>query len=78
MMTRSHVHYGQLQRSKKVFQSKDNKVQSATIKYLINGKTVVINRPINNPYPIKPIKQTSAEIQPKLVDDTKICQIETT
>ena len=62
----------------KVLLSNDNKVRGATIKYLINGKAVVINRPINKLYPIEPVKQTSVDIQPKFVDDTKICQIETT
>ena len=62
----------------KVLLSKDNKVRGAMIKYFINGKTVVINRPISKLYPIEPVKQTSADIQPKFVDDTKICQIETT
>ena len=31
----------------KVLLSKDNKVRDATIKYVINGKTVVINRSVN-------------------------------
>ena len=48
------------------------------IKYLINGKAVVINRPINKLYPIEPVKQTGEDIQPNSVDDRKICQIETT
>ena len=61
----------------KVLLSKDNKVPGAAIKYFINGKTAVINRPINKLYPIEPIKQTSADIQLKFVDDMKICQIET-
>ena len=43
-----------------------------------NGKAVVINRPINKLYPIEQVKQTSADIQPKFLDDTKVCQIETT
>ena len=63
---------------KKVLLSKDNKVRRTTIKYFINGKTVVIIRPTNKRYPIEPMKQTSADTQPKFVDDTKICQIETT
>ena len=58
--------------------SNDNKVRVETIKYFINGKTVVINRPINKIYPIEPVKQTSVDIQPKFIDDTNICQIETT
>ena len=62
----------------KVLLSNDNKVRGATIKYFINCKTVVINRPINKLYPTEPVKQTSADIQPKFVYDTKICQIETT
>ena len=61
----------------KVLLSNDNKVRGATIKYFINGKAVVINGPINKFYPNEPVKQTSADIQPKFVDDTKICQIET-
>ena len=73
---RSHVHYGRLQRSKNYCYQK--KVRGATIKYLTNGKAVVINRPINKPYLIEPVKQTGADIQPKFVDDKKICQIETT
>ena len=62
----------------KVLLSKDNKVLGATIKYFINGKTVVINRPINKLYPIEPLKQTRADTQPEFVDDTKTCQIQTT
>ena len=62
----------------KVLLSNDNKVRGATINYFINGKAVVMNTPINKRYPIEPVKQTSADIQPKFVDDTKICQIETT
>ena len=62
----------------KVLLAKDNKVWGATIKYFINGNAVVINRPINKLYPIELVKQTSVDIQPKFVDDTKICQIETT
>ena len=62
----------------KVLLSNDNKVRGATIKYFINGKAVVMNRPINKLYPIEPVKQTSADIQTKFIDDTKICQIETT
>ena len=62
----------------KVLLSNNNKVRGATMKYCINGKAVVINKPINKLYPIEPVKQTSADIQPKFVDDTKICQIETT
>ena len=58
--------------------SKEHKVRGPTIKYFINGKTVVINRPINKLYLIEPMKQTSANIQSKFVDETKICQIETT
>ena len=56
----------------KVLLSNDNKVRGATIKYFINGKAVVINRPIYKLYPTEPVKQTSADIQPKFVDDTKI------
>ena len=62
----------------KVLLSNNNKVRGATIKYFINGKAVVINKPINKLYTIEPVKQTSADIQLKFVDDTKICQIETT
>ena len=62
----------------KVLLSKDNKIWGASIKYFINGKTVVIKRPKNKLYPVKPMKQTSAVLQQKFVDDTKICQIETT
>ena len=57
---------------------KDNKVWGATIKYFVNGKKVVINRPINKLYPIDPVKQTSADIQPNFVEDKKNCQNETT
>ena len=84
MTTRSHVHYVDCKgrkslavKSEKVLLSKDNKVRGAMIKYFINGKTVVINRPINKVYPMEPMKQTSADIQPRFVDDTKICKIET-
>ena len=62
----------------KVLLSNDNKVRGATIKYFINGKAVVINRSISKLYPIEPVKQTSADIQPKFVDGTKNCQTETT
>ena len=62
----------------KVLVSNNNKVWCATIKYFINGKAVVINRPISKLCPIEPVKQTSADIQPKFVDDPKICQTETT
>ena len=62
----------------KILLSKYNKVRGAAIKYVINGKRVVINRPINKFYLIEPMKQTNADIQPKFVDDTKICQIEIT
>ena len=62
----------------RVLLSKDNKVRGATIKYFINGKAVVLNRPINKFYLIEPVKQTSTDIQLKFVDDTKICQIEAT
>ena len=34
----------------KVLLSKDNEVRGATIKYFINGKTVVINRTISKLY----------------------------
>ena len=61
----------------KVLLSNDNKVRGATINHFINGKAVVINRPIYKLYPTEPVKQTSADIQPKFVDDTKICKIET-
>ena len=46
----------------KVLLSKDNEVRDATIKYVIYGKAVVINRLINKLYPIEPMKQTSADI----------------
>ena len=62
----------------KVLLSKDNEVRDATIKYVIYGKAVVINRLINKLYPIEPMKQTSADIQTKFVDDTKVFQTETT
>ena len=62
----------------KVLLSNDNKIRGATIKYFTNGEAVVINRPINKIYPIEPVKQTSVDIQPKFIDDTNICQIETT
>ena len=62
----------------KVLLSNNNKVRGATIKYFINGKAVAINKPINKLYTIEPVKQTSADIQLKFVDDTKICQTETT
>ena len=55
----------------KVWLSKDDNVRGASIKYFINGKEVVVNRPINKLYPIEPVKQTSADIQPKFADDTK-------
>lgn len=61
---------------KKVLLSKDNKVRSATIKHFINGKTVAINRPTNKLYPFELMKQISADVQPKFVNDAKICQIE--
>ena len=54
-------------KAEKVLLSSDNKVRGATIKYFINGKAVVINRPITKFYPIEPVKQTSAEIQPKFI-----------
>ena len=55
---------------------KDNKVQSARIKYFINGKPVVINRPINKLfYLTEPMKNTSDDIRPTFVDDSKICKI---
>ena len=41
-----------LAKIEKVLLPKDNKVRDATIKYVINGKTAVINRPINKLYPI--------------------------
>ena len=55
--------------------SNDNKVWGATIKYFINGKAVVIKRPINKLYLIEPVKQTSADIQPKFIGDTKFVKL---
>ena len=52
---------------------KDNEVRVATIKYFINGKTVVM-KSINRLYLIEPMKQTSEDILPKFFD-RKICQI---
>ena len=79
------IHYDKKSRAlwsvakvEKVLLSNDNKIRGATIKYFTNGKAVVINRPINKIYPIEPVKQTSVDIQPKFIDDTNICQIETT
>ena len=52
---------------------KDNEVRVATIKYFINGKTVVM-KSINRLYLIEPMKQTSEDIPPNFFD-RKICQI---
>ena len=52
---------------------KVNEVRAATIKYFINGKTVVM-KSINRLYLIEPMKQTSEDIPPKFFD-RKICQI---
>ena len=62
---------------KKVLLSKGNKVWSATMKYFINGKTVVINTPIYNFYAIQPVKQTSEDNRPMFNDHKNFCQIET-
>ena len=42
----------------------------------MNGKTVAINRPTNKLYPSELMKQISADVQPKFINDAKICQIE--
>ena len=59
----------------KVLLSKDNNVRGATIKYVINGKTAVINRPINKLYPIELMKQTSVDIQPKFAGIQKFVKL---
>ena len=42
----------------------------------MNGKSVVINRPINELfYLIEPMKKNSDDIRPTFVDDNKICEI---
>ena len=62
---------------KKVLLSKDNKVWGATINHVTIGKKIGINRPIYKLYPIEPMKKDNVDIQPKFVDDTKVCEIET-
>ena len=61
---------------KKTFLPKDNKAQSARIKYFINGKPVVINIPINKHfYQTEPMKNTSDNIQPTLLMITKFVKL---
>ena len=76
MKTRRQVHYDRLQRSKNYCCQKI-KIRGVTIKCFINGKTVVINLPINK-HLTEQVQKNNADIQPKFVDDTKIWQIETT
>ena len=59
----------------KVLLSKDNKVRGVKMKYFVNAKAVLINKPISKLYLIETMKQTSEDIRPRLFHDKKVCQI---